>query len=264
MVHQSNRFVVRVATSLAVPKMLDYLLISNELPTLGSFVEVEVGTKKVHGVIFEVVNTSQESEIPPKLKEAKILDSVPPVALPMLKFYRWVSRYTMALPGDPIRAALVSGRVPEIVAPEKFIVPTVEVPSKITAARQKVFDIVDSEQFTSQSALAEAAGVGTSVVKGLLDKNNLSWQSMPEETLSFDIKLPELSPSQSTSAARLASSVSLGEHKTFFLDGVMGSGKTEVYFDTIARILEADNTGQVLLLVPEISLTPQLVSRFEK
>lgn len=263
MMHHSNRFVVRVATSLAVPKMLDYYVNSDICPALGSFLEIEVGTKKVHGIIFEVVNTSQESESSHKLKEARLLTSVPPVAPPMLKFYRWISRYTMSLPGDPIRAALISGRVPEIVAPEQFFVRSEQVIEKITASRSKVLDIVENAQFTSQTSLAKAAGVGVSVVKGLLEKNILILQNLPEETLTYDIKLPELNSSQSAAAASLASSVSLCEHKTFFLDGVMGSGKTEVYFDTIARILENDNTGQVLLLVPEISLTPQLVNRFE-
>ena len=264
MVHQSNRFIVRVATSLAVPKMLDYLLFLDAEPQLGSFVEIEVGTKSVHGVIFEIVNQSQNGFDVKKLKEARFLESVPPVSLPMLKFYRWVSRYTMALPGDPIRAALVAGKVPQVVSPDYFLVRTAQPIERLTTARAKVLEAVKSAQYTSQSSLSEASGVGVSVVKWMIDNGVLNWEKMPEEKFSFDIQLPELSSSQAVAAGQLASAVALGAHKPFFLDGVMGSGKTEVYFDTIARILTEDETGQVLLLVPEIALTPQLVQRFEK
>lgn len=265
-VHQSNKFIVTVATSLAVPKLLDYVLIAENQPDLGSFVAVEVGTKEVFGVVIETQDALTVSSDISKLKEARLVESVPPVSPQGLKFLRFSSRYTFALPGDPVRASLIAGKIPEQVEPDKKIVMGTTSLDKHTKARDQVLQAVQnaSHIFTSQTMLAEVAGVGTAVVKGLLTKGVLTWEEMPDVKPSFHIQLPALNNSQKSSAAEIASALDQRKHQTFFLDGVMGSGKTEVYFDSIARLLEEDDTSQILLLVPEIALTPQLVGRFEK
>ncbi len=73
----------------------------------------------------------------------------------------------------------------------------------------------------------------------------------------FKIQLPTLTGAQQAIAATL-----LQEKKPMLLDGVTGSGKTEVYFHAIAEMLAAQK--QVLVLLPEIALTHQWLERFEK
>ena len=266
MVQQSNNFVVTVATSLAVPKLLDYRLLADIAPNSGVFVQVEVGTKVVCGIVVAVQPVAGYEGAVDKLKPCTLLPDVPAIQPQTLRFMRFASKYTFALPGDPVRAALVAGQVPEKVAPEKRLVASGIKPKAQTAARQKVLDTLthNTTFYTSQSDLAKDAEVSTAVVKGLLDQQVLAWQTVADVAPEIDIQLPDLNPSQAAAAGQLASCLSQGQHQTFFLDGVMGSGKTEVYFDTIARILEQTEDGQVLLLVPEIALTPQLVKRFEK
>ncbi len=70
--------------------------------------------------------------------------------------------------------------------------------------------------------------------------------------------LPELSPEQAQALKGWA-----GDHRPALLFGVTGSGKTEIYLRAAAQALEADSLAQVLVMVPEINLTPQLQSRFE-
>lgn len=265
-VHQSNKFIVTVATSLAVPKLLDYVLSVESKPILGSFVAIEVGTKQVFGVVIKTQESSSFLGDVSKLKEAVLVDDVPAVSEQGLNFLRFSSRYTFALPGDPVRASLIAGKIPEQVEPDKKLVLGNTPLDRSTPTRDKVINVLthSAHAFTSQAMLAEAAGVGVSVVKGLLTKGVLVWEEVPDVKPSFHIHLPDLNASQKASAAEIASALSLKKHQTFFLDGVMGSGKTEVYFDSIARLLEEDDTSQILLLVPEIALTPQLVGRFEK
>ena len=261
---QSNKFIVTVATSLAVPKLLDYAVEGFLSPVLGQFVEIEVGTKQVQGIVVHMQEATAYKGDVAKLKKANLITNVYPLKEPSLKFLRFSARYTFALPGDPVRASLIAGHIPEKVMPDEVLVLTGDMPDKLTTAREKVVEVLQKGgQFTSQTALAEAAGVGASVVKGLLDKKVLSWQEVLETAPKINIHLPDLNPSQAHAAAQVASILKQQKHQTYFLDGVMGSGKTEVYFDSIARLLEEDDTSQVLLLVPEISLTPQLVSRFE-
>jgi primosomal protein N' (replication factor Y) len=264
-VHQSNKFNVTVATSLAVPKLLDYVVESDINPEIGCFVSIEVGTKQVSGVVVNVQPMEALIVKNSKLKKAEVLKHVPPLTAPMAQFVRFASRYTFALPGDPVRAALIAGKIPEQVEPDSYITLGSNALDKKTVAREKVLDTLScGGEYTSQSALAEKSGVGAAVVKGLLDKNVLSWQKKEDVKPSFDIQLPPLNASQQQAAAEVAQVLSQKKHQTFFLDGVMGSGKTEVYFDSIARLLEEDDDSQILLLVPEIALTPQLVGRFEK
>lgn len=77
------------------------------------------------------------------------------------------------------------------------------------------------------------------------------------------MQLAPLSPAQQEAADVLASGLGKGFSVTL-LDGVTGSGKTEVYFDTIARALAADPTSQVLVMLPEIALSVQSLERFTR
>jgi primosomal protein N' (replication factor Y) len=115
------------------------------------------------------------------------------------------------------------------------------------------------------SELAEAAGVGTSVVKALAKDGALEAVALPALK-----RFPEpdlnaggftLSADQQAAASALRAVVAERQHKVMLLDGVTGSGKTEVYFEAMASALAQG--GQVLLLLPEIALTQSFLTRVE-
>lgn len=189
--------VVRVLVPLAMPGLLDYRLPAGETADVGCWVAIPVGKKDVHGVVAEVLESSPFAN----LKEAKVLGDVPPLSAQMLAFYRWVARYTLSAPGEPLRVAL----------------PRAHVPEPLKRARKS-----DDE----------AMGVGRAVT---------------------------LNPAQADAARVLQAA--MGRFGVFLLDGVTGSGKTEVYFDVVQHLRAG--VGQVLVLVPEIALTPQWLARFE-
>ena len=114
------------------------------------------------------------------------------------------------------------------------------------------------------SELAEEAGVSSSVVKSLADAGVLNPIEIKRK-FEFDMPNPdhpgyELTINQTKAADVLTSKVAKGFSVTL-LDGVTGSGKTEVYFEAVAETLRKGK--QVLVLVPEISLTAQWIRRFK-
>lgn len=250
------QFIVRVAVPLALPKVLDYLWVGDKEPQVGAFAEVEVGRKKYHSVVMEIVSESKYD----KLKTATPIE-MSALSPQTAQFYGWVSKYTLAMPGDPIRAALVGGQIPEKPNPQERLVVTGHAPDRKTKARTQVLETAVTGMWRT-GELADAAGVSDSVVRGLVQQGCLKKQLVPEEPFSMQINLPELNPHQEVAAGEIAAALESRDFSPYLLDGVMGSGKTEVYFDAIARVLERGE-GQVLVLVPEISLTPQWLDRFK-
>jgi primosomal protein N' (replication factor Y) len=106
------------------------------------------------------------------------------------------------------------------------------------------------------------------VVKGLVDEGALAvtWIEPDDSFPQPDLSLPAqtLNPSQRASADVLAEMLAAGGFQAALLDGVTGSGKTEVYLEAVAAALAADEHSQVLILLPEIALTQAVIARFEQ
>src|SRR3546814_845265 len=77
-----------------------------------------------------------------------------------------------------------------------------------------------------------------------------------------DFAPPELNDAQEAAASELIHAVRARDFQPFLLDGITGSGKTEVYFEAIAEALRLDS--QILVLLPEIALTEPFLQRFER
>lgn len=84
-----------------------------------------------------------------------------------------------------------------------------------------------------------------------------------QEVIAAQFSLKKLSEKQQKVADEISDEINKHQHAVHLIDGVTGSGKTEIYFDIIAKVLQK-KTGQILILLPEIALTSQLLSRFEK
>jgi len=105
------------------------------------------------------------------------------------------------------------------------------------------------------------------VVKGLIDEGVLAVRQIEADPRFPEADLsragPELNPSQAAAAAELKAMMALGGFNVALLDGITGSGKTEVYLEAVHAALAADPQSQVLVLLPEIALTQAVIARFE-
>ncbi|RDI47510.1 primosomal protein N' [Falsibacillus pallidus] len=109
---------------------------------------------------------------------------------------------------------------------------------------------------------ASAATVRTLVEKGILIEQQKEVYRDPFENREFKKTSPfSLTYEQTEAIKPILASIEENLHKTFLLYGVTGSGKTEVYLQSIQRVL--DKGKEAIVLVPEISLTPQMVNRFK-
>lgn len=134
---------------------------------------------------------------------------------------------------------------------------------KNSDARWRVMELLRHYPYT-RAEICAGAGCGSSVVKTMIDAGVLEPFTV-EKKKSFQLPDAEhqkvsLTAEQAEAAARLVAKIGGGFSVTL-LDGVTGSGKTEVYFEAVAKALE--NGRQVLIMVPEISLTTQWLNRFE-
>jgi len=137
-------------------------------------------------------------------------------------------------------------------------------PFKLTPARQSILD--KGGPFPARaSEIADRAGISAGVVRGMANAGGLDVRQLPVDA-PFDDPHPDfggitLSQAQIAAGQEIASQVSQRDFTVSLLDGVTGSGKTEVYFEGVAEALRTG--GQCLILVPEIALTQAGMARFE-
>ncbi len=231
------------------------------LPVRGAHVLVPLGPRLVRGVVWGPGSGTVEAG------RLKAIDSVTPApALPgqLCDFVDWVAEYTLAPLGSVLALALRSTAALEPARLKTLLRRGTGEPERLTPARARVLAVAADGLARTAAALAQEAGTGTGVVKGLLAHGALTPVEVPEDD---PMPTPDpqgpgktLSPSQADAAARLAKLVQAAAFAPVLLDGVTGSGKTEVYFEAVAAALRAGR--QVVILLPEIALTVQFLERF--
>lgn len=239
--------------SYAVPEGMDVVA--------GSIVRVPLGPRQVSGIVWDGESDHVD---PRKLKQISEVFDCPPISQSMRKFVDWCAGYTLTPPGMVARMLL---RVPVAFEPEP---PTPGLrltdakPERLTPARQRVLDLAGEGSVWTKSGLAHAAGVSASVIDGLVKSGSFETISIPPAAIVAppdpDYSQPRLSPLQGEAAQELRDAVAENRFSVSLLDGVTGSGKTEVYFEAIAETLRQGK--QVLVLVPEIALTQAFLDRF--
>ncbi len=254
----------RVAVLLPLPLAgaYDYRVPDDQVVSVGDVVSVPLGARTARGIVWGA-GTGDVDES--KLRDLGPTCPVPPFPTALLRFIDWVASYTLAPPGAVLRMAL---SVPDALAPPKETVVyrlSADVPTyRATNARERVIAFLRDAPPLPAADIAREAGCGVSVVKGLAAMEVLVTDRVAATP---DVPLPDearsglnLNERQRAAADTLLNCVGKGFSVTL-LDGVPGSGKTEVYFEAVASALARG--GQVLVLLPEIALSSQWLSRFE-
>ncbi|HMK42126.1 MAG TPA: primosomal protein N' [Methyloceanibacter sp.] len=257
---------VPVMLPLALPAPYDYLVPEGTHVEPGRFVVAPLGPVEYLGVVW----TRPEDAPPPDIKPEKlraiieVIDDVPPLPRVSLDFADWVANYTLSSPGMVLRMMMSAGRAFDPPAPRYGVRLVGSPPSRMTPARARVIEAASNGMIWVKSSLAEAAGVSASVIDGLVDSGTLiaeplpDWHAMPLDVGRQRAKLTK----EQQDAARELLSHTRDDFTVTLLDGVTGSGKTEVYFEAIAQVLARGQ--QALVLMPEIALTSQFIARCEE
>ena len=229
----------------------------------GDYVQVPIGSRKVAAVVWDDQTNTVD---PKKLRPVIERYDCPSMKTSARKFVEWVANYTLSPPGMVLKMMLRVPAALEPPAPTPGLAFTGKQPEKLTSARRQVMEFAQSGLSWTKSGLAHAAGVSTSVVDGLAKHQVLETVLIPPQPL---VAKPQagfgdhaLSAEQQDAANSLTQQASADQSGVTLLQGVTGSGKTEVYFEALAACFEAGK--QALVLIPEISLTASFLERFEK
>ncbi|WP_300519721.1 primosomal protein N' [Aliiroseovarius sp.] len=230
----------------------------------GAYVEVPLGPRKVMGVVWGPGEGGFDAS---KLRSViRVLD-LAPMRPEMAEFLTRVGDYTLTPMEQMLRLAT---RAPGLTDPpgmRKIYRPGGPRPNKMTDARVRVMDALDSYGglgFTLKE-LSDLAGASPSVVKGLVKLGAIREEDTPRDVgyPHLDAALPgnELTEDQQAAAQVLRDGVRSRKYGTTLLRGVTGSGKTEVYMEAVAECLKQGR--QALVLLPEIALTSEFLKRVE-
>jgi primosomal protein N' (replication factor Y) (superfamily II helicase) len=252
---------VSILLPLPLPEAFDYAVPDGMVLGLGDIVEAPLGKLIRIGVVWAVKLESDGSNLKPVI--AKF--DTPPLSKAVRDFVDFAARYLVTPPGQILAMILRNPEALGLGPMERLAVATGLVPEKANEARDRVLTLAKTP--IPRAQLAKDAGVGSAVVTGLLKSGSLAEIERPVDT-PFGVPDPELparplSDIQAAAAATISDAISAGEFAPFLLDGVTGSGKTEVYLEAVATALRATPDGQILILLPEIALTQAIMARFE-
>ena len=264
---------LRVAVPSPLRRLFDYLppadLPAESVAGLapGSRLRVPFGRRDVIGILVAVVD---ETELPQdKLKPAKaLLEDSPLIPPTMFALCQWAANYYLHPPGEVFPLAL-----PTRLRGDRPLMPLGEPAWQLSTRglgladdalkrspkQALAIEKLRREGPVSTAALSEA-GISRAVLKSLADKQLIKTLNLaPKPVAPIGHQGLDLNTEQEL--AVVAITQALGEFSCSLLQGVTGSGKTEVYLQGIAACLERGQ--QALVLIPEIGLTPQTLKRFQ-
>ena len=272
--------ILEVAVPLPLRQTFDFLLPSmhddtTHPLTVGARVKVPFGPRNLIGLI---VATKASSDYPlNKLKKAvKILDDDDLFDPPLWTTLNWLSRYYLAAIGEVMETAIPVAlrQGADLTPPNKktWRLSDTGRSSAIEELDRAPLQLAIVKKFMRSSFLGtedfkQETGSWRSAISALIKKGWIEeYSTLPvlnvADHQAAAVPKLQLTEQQQTAVGSLAKSISAATFSCSLLYGVTGSGKTEVYFAAMQKVLDLDQ--QVLLLVPEIGLTPQLVNRVQQ
>jgi primosomal protein N' (replication factor Y) (superfamily II helicase) len=231
----------------------------------GDVVGVPLGPRDVVAVVW-AENPNPDPRLHNRLKDVCEKLDVPPLKQELRALVDWVANYTLSARGMVLRMTL---RMGEHLGPERLrmgvrLVGTL--PQRLTPARRRLLGILSDGLLHAKSEAAREAGVSAGVIDGLVDEGTLAVEPMPPAppppAPDPSYAQPDFSRPQRAAVDAMRTLAANGSFHVALLDGVTGSGKTEVYFEAIAEIVRRGR--QSLILMPEIALTGQFLDRFTR
>src|ERR1700760_80997 len=229
----------------------------------GDVVGVPLGAREVLAVVW-AENAPPDPRLHNRLKDISERLDVPPLKEELRSLVDWVSNYTLSARGMVLRMTL---RMGEHLGPERVqtgVRLIGEAPKRLTPARRRVIEVLSDRLLHGKAEAAKAAGVSAGVIDGLVDEGTLTIEAMPRPLAppapDPAYSLPDFTRQQRSAVDAMRALAANGTFHVALLDGVTGSGKTEVYFEAVAEIIRRGK--QSLILMPEIALTGQFLDRF--
>ena len=268
---------VQVAFPLPVEKTFTYVLPPSlrGRVSVGTRVTAPLGRRHLSGVVTEV-REAPPAELGDEIKAVEsCMDEEPLVGPDMLGLTRWVAGYYLAGHGEVLKAALPAGM--DRVAPRTRrlvrLAGGLDLEGALAGLRAKApvqARIVEALAEEGEMPLAELRRIAPGAdgaVRALRSKGIVEevvqeiWRRPAELASARSTAPPALTAPQEKALATITQAMGEGAYRGFLLHGVTSSGKTEIYLRTIGLALERGRSACVL--VPEISLTPQLIQRFQ-
>ncbi len=259
----------RVSVLLPVPLAgpLDYRVPPGTAVTAGDVVMVPLHGRTMHGVVWD---SAPDPSLPfARLKPLAPAPGLPRLAPALRRLIDWVAAYTLSAPGEVLAMVI---RAPLLVAlPQTLATGWLPgeppPPAGLTPARRRLLDVLVDGRPRALADLIREAGVGSGVARAMADRGWLRPVTMARAE-AFERPDPDhagaatLSAQQAEAGRSLVEGVRAQAFAVTLLDGVTGSGKTEVYLEAVAECLRLGR--QALVLLPEIALSAQWLERFER
>lgn len=262
---------IRVAVPVHLYACFDYQVSAQQYAQaqVGARVAVSFGRQNLVAVIVEKIPPEAPLDAKIKLKNiTELLDDTAVLDQKILTLLTWAAQYYHFPLGEVIQTALATllrqGKPYNLLARQWDIVNAqAEDLIKRSEKQQQAYKLLKLHPHATNESILLAAGIEPQTLKTLEKKGiiecKLSPQDFSPQTMSLAQIPLKANPEQQKAISTI--SKSLKRYQAFLLDGLTGSGKTEVYLQVMQQVLQQNK--QVLVLVPEIGLTPQTVNRFQ-